>query len=129
MIVLDASAVLSLLLEAGEVRALTARVEAAGEAAAPELVDVEVAHALRRLTLAGEIRASRAGEAIADLLALPLVRLAHAFLIPRAWQLRNALTVYDAVYVALAEALDAPLLTRDARLARSHGHRARIELV
>lgn len=49
-------------------------------------------------------------------------------MLPRIWELRNNLTAYDAAYVALAEALEAPLLTRDRRLAAAAGHRARIEL-
>jgi predicted nucleic acid-binding protein len=64
--------------------------------------------------------------ALAD---LPLRRYPHDFLLPRIWDLRNNLTAYDAAYVALAEALDAPLLTRDRRLAAAAGHRAQIELV
>ena len=64
-----------------------------------------------------------------DLLDLPVHRHPHDILLPRIWELRRSVTAYDAAYVALAEALDAPLLTRDGKLARSHGHRARIELV
>ena len=60
---------------------------------------------------------------------MPLRRYAHDFLLPRVWALRHNLTAYDAVYVALAEALEAPLLTRDQRIAAATGHRARIELV
>jgi predicted nucleic acid-binding protein len=71
---------------------------------APHLLDVEVAQALRRYALAGDVT-------------------------PRIWELRRSISAYDAAYVALAEGLGAPLLTRDARLARSHGHRARTELV
>jgi predicted nucleic acid-binding protein len=66
--------------------------------------------------------------ALADLSDLPLYRYPHDFLLPRVWDLRNNLTAYDAVYVALAEALDAPLLTRDRHLAAAAGHHARIEL-
>ena len=68
-------------------------------------------------------------EALADLAELPLRRYPHHFLLPRVWDLRNNLTAYDAVYIALAEALDAPLLTRDRRLATAAGHHARVELV
>ncbi|RED36140.1 hypothetical protein BJ123_10873 [Rhodopseudomonas thermotolerans] len=67
--------------------------------------------------------------ALADLADFPLQRHPHEFLLPRIWQLRNNLTAYDATYVALAEVLEAPLLTRDKRLAGAAGHRAQIELV
>jgi predicted nucleic acid-binding protein len=90
------------------------------------LPDVEVAHVLRRLVVARELSDERAREAIEDLLALPLQRHPHALFLHRAWEPRRSLTAHDAVHVALAEALDAPLVTCDARLARSHGHRARI---
>jgi predicted nucleic acid-binding protein len=83
---------------------------------------------VRRYAAAGEIDAERGRAALADLADLPLRRYPHGVLLPRAWELRHGLTAYDAVYVALAEALDAPLLTRDTRLAAAV-HGARIELV
>jgi predicted nucleic acid-binding protein len=67
--------------------------------------------------------------ALADLADLPVRRYPHDFLLPRVWQLRNNLSAYNAVYVALAEALDAPLITRDQRLAAKAGHRALIGVV
>ncbi|HEY1246363.1 MAG TPA: type II toxin-antitoxin system VapC family toxin, partial [Hyphomicrobiaceae bacterium] len=69
------------------------------------------------------------GELLADLGELPLQRYPHDWLLPRVWELRHILTAYNAVYVALAEALDAPLVTRDARLAAAPGHQARIEVM
>ena len=72
---------------------------------------------------------SRAAEAVEDLLDLPLTRYPHDALAGRIWELRGGITAYDAAYVALAEALGAPLLTRDAALASARGHRARIDLV
>jgi len=77
----------------------------------------------------GRLSSRRALAALEDLLELPLERHEAAALLPRIWQLRQTLTPYDASYVALAEALDSPLLTTDARLARAHGHGARVELV
>jgi predicted nucleic acid-binding protein len=67
--------------------------------------------------------------ALSDLAGVPLRRYPYDFLLPRVWELRDNLTAYDAVYVGLAEALDAPLLTRDRRLAAVAGHHARVELV
>jgi predicted nucleic acid-binding protein len=91
----------------------------------PQLVDVEVAQTLRRLEREGELAASALGE----LRALDLERHAHEPLLDRTWALRRNVTVHDAVCVALAEALDADLLTCDARLARAPGIAARVELV
>lgn len=96
---------------------------------APHLLDIEVAQVVRRYAANGEIDAERGRSALEDLADLPLRRYPHDFLLSRVWDLRDNFTAYDAMYVALAEVLDAPLLTRDKRLAASPGHRARIELV
>lgn len=107
-----------------------ARVRLRGEdLAAPELVDLEVASVLRRQNLAGAVDDRRADLALADLAALPLRRAPHLPLLPRCWELRENLTAYDAAYVALAEALDATLLTGDRRLARAIGPRCGIEVL
>jgi predicted nucleic acid-binding protein len=130
LIVLDASALIDLLLREEGVKAIEDRVFAPGESLnAPHLIDLEVAQVLRRYRLAGELSDSRAENAFDDLAALPLQRYPHDMLLPRIWELRHNATAYDAAYLALAEALDAPLLTRDRRLAASRGHRARIEVV
>ncbi len=129
MIVIDASAVLELLLDTSAARRVADRLgKPADPLHAPHLLDVEVAQAVRRYVAAGEIDAAKGRQAISDLLDLPVVRHPHTVLLARAWELRRSITAYDAMYVALAEALDAPLLTRDERLARSHGHHARIEV-
>jgi len=96
---------------------------------APHLLDVEVAHVVRRYAATGELDAERGREVLADLADFPLHRYPHDFLLPRIWELRNNLTAYDAVYIALAEALGAPLLTRDRRLAAAPGHRVEVELL
>ena len=96
---------------------------------APHLIDVEVAQVVRRYAANGEIDGERGRMALADLADFPLRRYPHDFILPRIWDLRNNLTAYDAAYVALAEALDTPLLTRDRRLAAAAGHHAKIELV
>lgn len=130
MIVLDASAVIESLLRTPAARAVERRLFDPSETLhAPHLLDVEVAQVIRRYAANGELDADRGRSAIADLADLPLRRYPHDFLLARVWDLRNNLTAYDAIYVALAEALDAPLLTRDKRLAASGGHHARIELV
>lgn len=96
---------------------------------APYLVDAEVGHALRSEVRAGEISARAARAALGDLMELRLQRVSHHLLAERAWELRENVTFYDALYVALAEALEAPLVTLDARLAKAPGLRAEIEVV
>jgi predicted nucleic acid-binding protein len=97
--------------------------------AAPQLLDLEVASVLRGQMRAGSLDARRADLALTDLDALPVQRAPHRPLLRRCWQLRDNLTIYDAVYVALAEALDVDLLTADRRLAKAPGARCRIELL
>ena len=130
MIVIDASALLEFLLQTP----LGARVEARlfrdqDEFHSPHLADVEVTQGLRRLARAGEVSPDRAAEAIADLVDLDLHRHAHLDLLTRAWKLRENLTAYDAIYVALAEALDATIVTCDTPLAKAPGHRVHIEVI
>lgn len=129
MIVVDASAILVVLLRTPAAEAAEERLFGARETLhAPHLLDIEVAQVVRRYAAAGEIDEARGRAALDDLGDFPLRRYPHGFLLPRVWELRNNLTAYDAVYVALAEVLDAPLLTRDMRLAKAAGHHARIEL-
>jgi predicted nucleic acid-binding protein len=129
MIVVDASVVLEILLRTPGAARAEERVFGAAPAAAPHLLDVEVAHVLRRYEARGRLDGARGREAIADLASFPLTRYPHDLLLPRIWELRAKLTAYDAAYVALAEALDATLVTRDERLAGAPGLRARIEIV
>jgi predicted nucleic acid-binding protein len=130
MIVMDASAMVEVLLRTPDAKAIEARLfEYRQTLHAPHLIDVEVAHAVRRYAISGQIGGERGRAALAILADLPLTRYPHRFLLPRIWDLRHNLTAYDAVYVALAEALRAPLITRDHHLAGAAGHRARIELV
>jgi predicted nucleic acid-binding protein len=130
VIVVDASALLEFLLQTP----LGARVEARlfrdqDEFHAPHLADVEVTQGLRRLVRTGEVSADRAADAIADLADFDLHRHGHLDLLARAWKLRENLTAYDAMYVALAEALDAPIVSCDAPLAKAPGHRAHVEVI
>jgi len=130
VIVADASALLEVLLRTPVANSIEARIFAPGLTLhAPYLIDVEVAQVIRRYTGSGEIDAERGRLALTDLADVPIRRYPHDFLLPRIWELRNNLTAYDATYVALAEVLDAPLLTRDRRLAAAPGNRARIELL
>jgi len=96
---------------------------------APHLVDVEVGHALRRGVRLGQIDAAAAGDALEDLLAMPLRRVRHRELMPRAWELRDNVSFYDALYVSLAELLGQTLITFDARLAGADGVRTEIEVL
>ena len=126
MLVVDASALTELAARAApRVRSSASISRGHGFALhAPHLVDVEVLSALRRLVASGEITAERAGEAIADLLDLPIERYPHDILVPRIWELRENFSAYDASYVALAEAVadePVPLLTADERLAKAVG--------
>ncbi|HUI15884.1 MAG TPA: type II toxin-antitoxin system VapC family toxin [Xanthobacteraceae bacterium] len=119
MIVIDASALLEILLRTPSAQAVETRLfeEPRQTMHAPHLLDVEVAQVLRRYAAMGEIDDQRGAEALADLADFPIRRYPHDFLLTRVWTLRNNFTAYDAVYVALAEALNARLLTRDQRLA------------
>lgn len=130
MIVIDASAVLEIILRTDKADRLMDRaLEGSQRLHAPHLLDVEVANVIRRLMLRKETTLDRADEAIDDFGKIVIERHSHQTLLPRIWQLRDAMTAYDGAYVALAEALGAPLLTCDGRLARAHGHHATIEAI
>lgn len=129
MLVVDASVLVVAVADDGR-DGDAARVRLRGEQlSAPELVDLEVASVLRRQVMGGRIDARRATSALADLEALPIDRAPHRPLVERCWELRDTVSVYDAAYVALAEALGATLLTADARLGRASGPRCTIEVL
>ncbi|HEX6085927.1 MAG TPA: type II toxin-antitoxin system VapC family toxin [Thermoanaerobaculia bacterium] len=96
---------------------------------APVTVDAEFLHAMRRRWLAGTVTDEDARRALTLFRRVPIIRYPVEPLVPRIWSLRRNITAYDAGYVALAESLDLPLITRDSRLARSTGHAARIEYI
>ena len=130
MIVLDASVVLELLLNTAAGRSVANRIQRPEESLhVPHLLDVEVAQVLRRYVQHGVLSAERGRQSLTYLRQLDVTRYAHEALLQRMWALRENLTAYDAAYVALAEVLNAPLLTRDAKLAAAPGVQARVELV
>ena len=130
MIVVDASALIEVLLGTSAGSRLAERFFAEGETLhAPHLLDVEVAQVLRRYVLSRLFGAERGVEALEDLADFPIARYPHQPFLPRIWELRHNVTAFDAAYLALAEALAAPLVTRDAKLASAPGHQARIELM
>lgn len=131
MIVLDASVVVDFVLLIGPHHDTIVRRmgEHARALAAPHLLDAEVGQVLRRFVRAGSLSAARADDAIRDYLAIGITRYPHASLLLRAFDLRDNATVYDGLYLALAEALDATLLTRDVALGTVPGHRARVEVL
>ena len=109
---------------------LAERLFAEGETLhAPHLLDVEVAQVLRRYSLAGVFDVQRGVQALEDLADFPIARYPHQPFLARMWEMRHNVTAYDAAYLALAETLAAPLVTRDAKLASAAGHQARIELM
>jgi predicted nucleic acid-binding protein len=129
LIVVDASVLVEILLLTREGLVLGERLLApASSLCAPELIDVEVAQIVRRYERLGDLSAARGAAMLEDLADFPLERYTHRPLLARMWELRPNITAYDAAYVALAEVLEAPLLTRDGRLARTP-HGARVELV
>jgi predicted nucleic acid-binding protein len=130
MIVLDASAVLELLLGTPAGLEVAGHLEDTAVALhAPHLIDVEVAQVLRRYVRESQLSAEDARTAIRDLRDLDLSRHAHEPLLDRVWELRHNFSAYDAVYVALAEVLDARLLTADDRLAHAPGVKKRAILI
>jgi predicted nucleic acid-binding protein len=129
VIVLDASATLEVLFQSEVGRRIEARMYAPGETLlAPHLLDLEVTSALRRLARAGLVSVERAEEALAILLDLRIIRYPHYVFLSRVWQYRHNLSAYDAVYVALTEALGASLITCDARLASAPATNIKVEL-
>ncbi|MCZ6623221.1 MAG: type II toxin-antitoxin system VapC family toxin [Deltaproteobacteria bacterium] len=130
MIVIDASALLEVLLNTPAAGKVAERLFAENDTLhAPHVLDLEVVQVLRRYTFSGEMDVERSEQALEDLADLPLNRYPHDVFLFRIWALRRNLTAYDAAYVALAEALDAPLITRDTALARAPGHHARVEVI
>lgn len=128
MIVVDASVVTDLLLDFPAAEVIAGRLRE-DHCAAPHLLDAEIGQVLRRHVASGRIPESVAVSALQDLADLPVVRMSHLPLLERAFELRHNLTFYDALYVSLAEALGAELLTRDAAMVGVPGVNARVRLI
>lgn len=129
MLVIDASVLAVALIDDGP-GGDVARARLHGERlAAPSLIDLEVVSVWRGLARGGRLDPRRARLALGDLQGIPIQRVEHTPLLQRCWELRENLTAFDAAYVALAEALDAPLLTGDQRLAKATGPRCAIEVL
>jgi predicted nucleic acid-binding protein len=130
MIVLDASVLAAALGEDAEAGTrLRDRLWVDNAVFAPELIDLEVAAYARRLVRLGQMLPERAVLLLADLAVMPLRRVSHVPFLGRIWELRDNVSSYDAAYVALAETMEAPLLTTDARLARAPGIRCDVHVL
>jgi predicted nucleic acid-binding protein len=132
LIVLDASAAIAVLLNVGVGTSAPAiRERLAGsdeEPHVPHLFEIEVSSALRRHALVHNLSEKRGSELLEDLASMKLNRYPHTALLRRTWELKGDVTVQDAAYIALAETLDTPLVTMDARLARVSGIHAVVEV-
>jgi predicted nucleic acid-binding protein len=127
MLVVDASCLYEVLIGSPGAEAIRYRLAADDDQIAPHILDVEVYGVIRRDHLSGQLDRTAAMQAVEDLEAWPGERFGHQPLLHRAWQLRNSVRGWDAMYVALAEAADAVLLTTDRRLAAATGPTCRIE--
>lgn len=130
MIVPDASAIVAVLLDSEpQAEFIRVRIEHPGQSLhVPHFLDLEVIQTLRRHALRGVLMPDRSTEALTDFADIKFTRYPHTSFIERIWELKENVTAYDAAYIALAETLDAPLITTDGRLARAPGHHAEVEL-
>lgn len=127
MLVVDASCLFEVVADTPNAERIRARLMADTDHAAPHVVDAEVIGVIRRHHLSGALDVTAVTQAVDDLSAWPGERYGHRALLSRAWDLRDTVRSWDALYVALAEALDATLLTTDARLAAANGPLCAIE--
>jgi predicted nucleic acid-binding protein len=129
MVIVDASCLYAVLARRHEANRIRARLDREADYSAPHIIDVEVLGVIRRDFLRGYLDRTAAHLAIEELRDWPGERFGHRPLLERAWELRSTVRGWDAMYVALAEAFDAPLLTTDARLAHASGPRCTIEVL
>jgi predicted nucleic acid-binding protein len=129
MLIVDASCLFEALTAGSTAQTVRSRLEGDDNLAAPHIIDVEVFGIIRKTYLLGDLDSTAASQAVEDLRLWSGERFAHGALLGRAWELRHAVRGWDAMYVALAEALDGTLLTTDQRLARAIGPRCSIEVV
>jgi predicted nucleic acid-binding protein len=129
MLVVDASCLCEVVIGGPGAEAIRGRLSDDKDHAAPHIVDVEVFGAIRRQHLRGHLDRTEASQAVEDLEAWPGERFGHRLLLARAWELRDTVRGWDAMYVALAEALDAVLVTTDTRLAAASGPTCTIETI
>jgi predicted nucleic acid-binding protein len=129
MLVVDASCLYEVVADTASAEAVRARLSADADHVAPHVIDVEVLNVIRRAHMRGLLDGTSAAQAVEDLAAWPGERFGHRSLLPRAWELRDDVRGWDAVYVALAEVLGATLVTIDRRLGAAHGPRCDIEVV
>lgn len=129
MLVVDASCLYEVVADTASAEVVRAWLSADTDHVAPHVIDVEVLNVIRRAHLRGQLDGTSAAQAVEDLAAWPGERFGHRSLLPRAWELRDNVRGWDAVYVALAEVLGATLVTIDRRLATAHGPRCDIEVV
>lgn len=129
MLVVDASCLYEVVADGPDAEAVRHRLIADPDQGAPQLVDPEVLGLIRRDLLAGRLDETGAGQAVSDLRDWPGERFDHRLLLDRAWELRDTVRTWDALYVALAEAMQATLITRDGRLARATGPACLIDVI
>ena len=129
MLVVDAACLCEVLIGGPGAPAIRERLIADDDHAAPHIVDVEVFGVIRREHLRGHLDRTEATQAVEDLGSWPGERFGHRFLLARAWDLRGSVRGWDAMYIALAEALDAVLVTTDERLAAASGPTCEIEVI
>lgn len=129
MLIVDASCLYEVLVDSPHAEPIRARLAADTDQGAPHLVDAEVLGVIRRHHLAGVLDGTAAAQAVDDLREWPGERFGHRALLERAWELRTSVRSWDALYVALAELMDATLLTLDRRLSRVSGLRCPVEVV
>ncbi|MEP9417058.1 type II toxin-antitoxin system VapC family toxin [Gordonia sp. VNQ95] len=129
MLVVDASCLFEIVADTSRSAEIAARLAADPDHVAPEVIDVEVLGVIRAQYLRGGLDGTAARQAVEDLRDWPGERYSHRWMLDRVWELRESIRGWDAFYVTLAEALNATLVTLDAKLARAHGPTCRIEVL